>query len=68
MLIFALQLLWILLLWSLYQALVKPLFKSVYEVSYEVGAWKEVQDIGRELKDTCAYVDGLEGCESKLLS
>ena len=46
------------ILFGLYQIRFKPLL----EVG---GVWKEVQDIGRELKDSCTYVDELKGCERK---
>ena len=41
---------------GLYQIRLKPLL----EVG---GVWKEVQDIGGDLKKTCTYVDELKGCE-----
>jgi hypothetical protein len=46
------------ILFGLYQVELKPLF----EVG---GVWKEVQDVGGELKETCTYVDDLKGCERK---
>jgi len=46
------------ILLGLYQIRLKPLL----EVG---GVWKEVQDVGRELKDTCIHVDELKGCERK---
>ena len=46
------------ILLGLYQIRLKPLL----EVG---GVWKEIQDVGRELKETCAYVDQLKGCERK---
>ncbi|KAF9645860.1 calcium-dependent phosphotriesterase [Thelephora ganbajun] len=48
------------ILFGLYQIRVKPLL----EVG---GVWKEVQDIGRELKETCTYVNELKGCEQSSL-
>ena len=44
------------ILFGLYQIRLKPLL----EVG---GVWKEIQDVGRELKETCSYVDELKGCE-----
>ena len=46
------------ILFSLYQIRLKPLL----EVG---GVWKDVQDVGRELKETCMFVDELNGCEHK---
>ena len=46
------------ILFGLYQIRLKPLF----EVG---GVWKEIQDVGKELKETCTRVDELKGCESK---
>ena len=43
---------------GLYQLRLKPFL----EVG---GVWKEVQDIGRELKETCTHVNELKGCERK---
>ena len=48
------------ILFGLYQLRLKPLF----EVG---GVWKEVQDVGRGLKETCAYVDELKGCERECI-
>ena len=46
------------ILFSLYQIRLKPL--------PEVGhVWKDVQDVGRELKETCMFVDEPNGCECK---
>jgi len=44
------------ILFGLYQIRLKPLL----EVG---GVWKEIQDVGTELKETCTYVDELKGCE-----
>ena len=46
------------ILFGLYQIRLKPLL----EVG---GVWKDIQDVGSGLKETCVYVDGLEGCERK---
>ena len=46
------------ILFGLYQIRLKPLL----EVG---GVWKEIQDVGGELKETCTYVDELKGCERK---
>ena len=46
------------ILFGLYQIRLKPLL----EVG---GVWKEVQDVGGKLKDSCTYVDDLKGCERK---
>ena len=46
------------LLFGLYQIRLKPLL----EVG---GVWKEVQNIGTELKETCTHVEELRGCERK---
>ena len=46
------------ILFGLYQIRLKPLL----EVG---GVWKEVQDVGGKLKETCIYVDDLKGCERK---
>ena len=46
------------LLFGLYQIRLKPLL----EVG---GVWKEVQNIGTELKETCTHVEELQGCERK---
>ena len=46
------------ILFGLYQIRLKPFL----EVG---GVWKDIQDVGGELKETCAYVDGLQGCERK---
>ena len=48
------------ILFGLYQIRLKPFL----EVG---GVWKEVQDVGRELKDTCTRVDELKGCERKCI-
>jgi hypothetical protein len=46
------------ILFGLYQIRLKPLL--------EVGGfWKEAQDVGGKLKETCIYVDDLKGCERK---
>ena len=47
------------ILFGLYQIRLKPFLDSA-------GIWREIQDIGRELKDTCTSVDELKGCERKL--
>ena len=46
------------ILFGLYQIRLKPLL----EVG---GVWREVQDTGGKLKETCTYVDELKGCERK---
>ena len=46
------------ILFGLYQIRLKPLFEVA-------GVWREVQDVGRELKKTCTFVDELKGCERK---
>lgn len=46
------------ILLGLYQIRFKPLL----EVG---GVWREAQDIGTELKETCTHVEGLGGCERK---
>ena len=46
------------ILFGLYQIRLKPLL----EVG---GIWKEIQDVGRDLKETCTYVNELKGCERK---
>jgi len=46
------------ILFGLYQIRLKPFL----EVG---GVWKEIQDVGGELKGTCTYVDELKGCERK---
>ena len=46
------------ILFGLYKIRLEPLF----EVG---GVWREIQDIGGKLKETCTYVDELKGCESK---
>lgn len=46
------------ILFGLYQIRLKPLL----EVG---GVWRDVQDIGRELKDSCTFIDELKGCERK---
>jgi hypothetical protein len=43
---------------GLYQIRLKPLL----DVG---GVWKEIQDVGTELKKTCTYVEELKGCERK---
>ena len=48
------------ILFGLYQIRLKPLL----EVG---GVWKEVQDVGGKLKETCIYVDDLKGCERKCI-
>ena len=44
------------ILLGLYQMRLKPLL----EVG---GVWKEIQDVGTELKKTCTHVEELKGCE-----
>jgi len=46
------------ILFGLYQLRLKPFFEVA-------GVWREIQDVGRELKETCTSVGGLEGCERK---
>ena len=46
------------ILFGLYHIRLKPLL----EVG---GVWKEIQDVGRDLKETCTYVKELKGCERK---
>ena len=46
------------ILFGLYQIRLKPLFEVA-------GVWREIQDVGRELKETCVSVDELKGCERK---
>lgn len=48
------------ILLGLYQIRLKPLL----EVG---GVWKETQNVGTELKETCTHVEELKGCESKLI-
>lgn len=48
------------ILFGLYQIRFKPLL----EVG---GVWKDIQDVGRELKSTCTYIDELKGCERKCI-
>ena len=36
--------------------------KSLLEVG---GVWREVQDVGTQLKETCTHVEELKGCERK---
>ena len=49
------------ILFGLYQIRLKP----ILEVG---GVWKEIQDVGRELKETCTHVEVLKGCERKRIS
>jgi len=49
------------ILFGLYQIRLKPLFEVA-------GVWREIQDVGRELKETCVSVDELKGCERKYTS
>ena len=46
------------IVFGLYQIRLKPLLEAV-------GVWREIQDVGRELKETCVFVDELKGCERK---
>ena len=46
------------ILFGLYQIRLKPLLEAA-------GVWREIQDVGRELKETCVSVDELGGCERK---
>ena len=46
------------ILLGLYQIRLKPLL----EVG---GVWREIQDVGTELKNTCTHVEELKGCERK---
>lgn len=48
------------ILLGLYQIRLKPLL----EVG---GVWKEIQDVGAEVKKTCTYVEGVKGCERKCI-
>jgi len=46
------------ILFGLYQIRLKPLIEAF-------GVWREIQDVGRELKETCVSIDELKGCERK---
>lgn len=48
------------ILFGLYQIRLKPLL----EVG---GVWKEIQDVGQDLKETCTYVNELKGCERECI-
>ena len=48
------------ILFGLYQIRLKPFL----EVG---GVWKEIQDVGQDLKETCTYVNELKGCERKCI-
>jgi hypothetical protein len=49
------------ILFGLYQIRLKPFLEVA-------GVWKEIQDIGGLLKETCTYVEELKGCERKRIS
>ena len=46
---------------GLYQIRLKPLLEAG-------GVWKEIQDVGKDLKETCKYVNQLKGCERERIS